>query len=124
MSKYEGTVIVVSHDKEFLNAVATDIIHFINKKLSYYPCDFEAFLKVREDKKKKKIHLQENLDKKREMLQDSMKKMQKAAASNKKDHKRLVQVAARKKKLNRMGMSSSPFPSPQKTKCNFMFFVF
>lgn len=95
---------MVSHDKEFLNAVATDIIHFINKTLVYYPGNFATYLQVREDKKKKKMLLQSNMDKKRAHMEASIDKMKKAALSNKKDHKRLGQVASRKKKLERFGM--------------------
>ena len=38
LQKYEGTVVVVAHDRAFLDAVATDIIHFHHrqKKLIYH----------------------------------------------------------------------------------------
>lgn len=40
-------VLIVSHDAAFLDAVATDVIHFRQKQLSYYPGNYSAFLKAR-----------------------------------------------------------------------------
>ncbi|CDJ60445.1 hypothetical protein EMWEY_00030530, partial [Eimeria maxima] len=40
-------VIVVSHSRDFLNDVCTDIIHFTNQKLNYYKGDFDTFENVR-----------------------------------------------------------------------------
>jgi energy-coupling factor transporter ATP-binding protein EcfA2 len=53
LETYVGTVIVVSHDRAFLDAVATDIIHFHLKRLDYYPGNFSAFQQQREEKQKK-----------------------------------------------------------------------
>ena len=54
--KYKGTVLIVSHDQDFLAAVTTDIIHLENQKLHYYKCDFYDYKKqlvlVREKLKK------------------------------------------------------------------------
>ncbi|KAL8273265.1 hypothetical protein Esti_002766 [Eimeria stiedai] len=40
-------VIVVSHSRDFLNDVCTDMIHFTNQKLNYYKGDFDIFENVR-----------------------------------------------------------------------------
>nr|CEL65229.1 TPA: MGC81714 protein, related [Neospora caninum Liverpool] len=40
-------VIVVSHAREFLNDVCTDMIHFTNQSLTYYKGDFDTFESVR-----------------------------------------------------------------------------
>ena len=47
LKSYRNTVIVVSHDREFLNEVATDVIHFHKKKLAYYRGNFDSFEAVR-----------------------------------------------------------------------------
>ena len=64
LRRYEHTVIIVSHDRAFLDAVCTDIIYFHHhfKKLEYYPGDFSSFIKARDDKVKKKARMQEALD--------------------------------------------------------------
>eukprot|EP01103_Thecamoeba_quadrilineata_P013916 TRINITY_DN39_c0_g3_i2.p1 TRINITY_DN39_c0_g3~~TRINITY_DN39_c0_g3_i2.p1 ORF type:complete len:588 (+),score=132.46 TRINITY_DN39_c0_g3_i2:669-2432(+) len=106
LQKYEGTIIVVSHDRNFLNATTTDTIHFNKKQLHYYPGNYDVFEKAREDKKKMLRRLQTNLDSKREHMESSIKKMEHAAAQNSSD-KRLGQVASRKKKLDRVGLEKT-----------------
>jgi ATP-binding cassette, subfamily F, member 3 len=39
--KCKNTVVVVSHAREFLNVVCTDIIHFKDEKLEYYKGNFK-----------------------------------------------------------------------------------
>lgn len=41
LQKTENTVVVVSHAREFLNVVCTDIIHFFNSKLNYYKGNYD-----------------------------------------------------------------------------------
>lgn len=50
---YPSTVLVVSHDRAFLNEVATDIIHQHSQRLDYYRgANFDAFYSTREERKK------------------------------------------------------------------------
>ncbi len=67
--KFTGTLVVVSHDRSFLQTVCSDIIHFHKRTLTAYPCRFVDFLRVREEKLKKKARMQEELDRKREQLE-------------------------------------------------------
>eukprot|EP01080_Neovahlkampfia_damariscottae_P000492 gene492-8006_t len=50
LAEYKNTMIVVSHDRNFLNEVCTDIIHFNNHTLSYYKGDFYTFEKARNER--------------------------------------------------------------------------
>lgn len=43
----DTTVLMVSHDAAFLDAVATDIIHFRLKHLTYYAGNYTAYMKVK-----------------------------------------------------------------------------
>ena len=36
LSKWKNTLLIVSHDQDFLDNVCTDVIHLDNKKLQYY----------------------------------------------------------------------------------------
>lgn len=45
LSKWKKTLVLVSHDKHFLNQVCTDIIHLADHKLSYYHGNYDQFLK-------------------------------------------------------------------------------
>jgi ATP-binding cassette subfamily F protein 3 len=53
LQSYPSTVLVVSHDRAFLNEVATDIIHQHSERLDYYRgANFESFYATREERKK------------------------------------------------------------------------
>ncbi len=52
VNDYEGTLLVVSHDRAFLNRVATDIIHMHSERLDYYKGNFEQFYQTREERRK------------------------------------------------------------------------
>lgn len=43
LSKWKNTLLVVSHDQDFLSGVVTDIIHLEDQKLWYYKGDYEDF---------------------------------------------------------------------------------
>jgi len=46
---YEKILLTVSHDREFLNEVCTDIIHLERRRLHYYKGNFDQFVKTREE---------------------------------------------------------------------------
>ena len=51
LQNYEATVLVVSHDRAFLNDVATDIIHQHSERLDYYRgANFDSFYNTREER--------------------------------------------------------------------------
>uniref|UniRef100_A0A1A8R911 ATP-binding cassette sub-family F member 3 n=1 Tax=Nothobranchius pienaari TaxID=704102 RepID=A0A1A8R911_9TELE len=52
LQTWQSTILVVSHDRNFLNAVATDIIHLHSQRLDSYRGDYENFLKSKEDRLK------------------------------------------------------------------------
>ncbi|XP_041850309.1 ATP-binding cassette sub-family F member 3 [Melanotaenia boesemani] len=52
LQTWQSTILVVSHDRNFLNAVATDIIHLHSQRLDSYRGDYENFLKTKEDRLK------------------------------------------------------------------------
>eukprot|EP01118_Nematostelium_gracile_P018976 TRINITY_DN8612_c0_g1_i2.p1 TRINITY_DN8612_c0_g1~~TRINITY_DN8612_c0_g1_i2.p1 ORF type:complete len:705 (-),score=189.30 TRINITY_DN8612_c0_g1_i2:34-2148(-) len=47
---WSGTVLIVSHQRDFLNAVVTDILHLHNRKIDHYKGNFDAFENVRYDR--------------------------------------------------------------------------
>jgi ATP-binding cassette subfamily F protein 3 len=47
VSECEMSIVVVSHDRSFLNAVCENIIHFTNKKLYYYKGNYDQYEKTR-----------------------------------------------------------------------------
>ena len=71
---WKNIVVVVSHAREFLNVVCSDIIHFFSLKLNYYRGNYDSFEKTRkqdfiqqskqfESQKMKIDHMQSFIDK-------------------------------------------------------------
>ncbi|KAK8240039.1 P-loop containing nucleoside triphosphate hydrolase protein [Phyllosticta capitalensis] len=53
LQTYPSTVLVVSHDRAFLNEVATDIIHQHSERLDYYKgANFDSFYATKEERRK------------------------------------------------------------------------
>ena len=46
LQSYRHTIIVVSHDRSFLNEVCTDTIEFKKKKLTYFKGDYDTYVKT------------------------------------------------------------------------------
>ncbi|KAI9479423.1 ATP-binding cassette, regulator of translational elongation [Coemansia sp. RSA 989] len=67
---WTSTLLVVSHDREFLDEVATDIIHQHSEKLDQYHGNFKAFWSTREERRKNQIREYESQMQYRAHLQD------------------------------------------------------
>uniref|UniRef100_A0A8D0J2H5 ATP-binding cassette sub-family F member 3 n=2 Tax=Sus scrofa TaxID=9823 RepID=A0A8D0J2H5_PIG len=50
LQTWPSTILVVSHDRNFLNAIATDIIHLHSQRLDGYRGDFETFIKSKQER--------------------------------------------------------------------------
>lgn len=49
-TKWESTLLVVSHDREFLNAVPTDILHLHSQRLDAYKGNYDLFIRSKAEK--------------------------------------------------------------------------
>merc|ERR1712000_458099 len=55
LQTYPSTILVVSHDRAFLNEVATDIIHQHSERLDYYKgANFDSFYATKEERRNAK----------------------------------------------------------------------
>jgi ATP-binding cassette subfamily F protein 3 len=52
LQTWPGTILVVSHDRAFLDAVATDIIHQHSQRLDYWKGNFSNFYQTRQERNK------------------------------------------------------------------------
>ena len=48
LQKWKNTLLVVSHDAGFLEAVCTEIVHLDDQKLKYYKGDYDTFCRMKE----------------------------------------------------------------------------
>ena len=106
MHDQQTTVVIVSHDVNLINSVATDVIHFADQSLHYYRGNYIDFLIAKQQHDLHKSRQQQNLVKQRgSMIKaiDNLKK--KSSGSNNSGSKKLSKaVNSRKKKLERHGI--------------------
>ncbi|OBZ77319.1 Protein GCN20 [Grifola frondosa] len=104
LSELENTTIVtVSHDRAFLNAVAKEIIVFKDQTLTYHAGNFDEYLENSEEKQKYLEKMAEAIERKKGAAEKSVQvAMTRARQSG--DDKKMAQMASRQRKLERMGM--------------------
>ncbi|KAJ3078052.1 hypothetical protein HK102_004768, partial [Quaeritorhiza haematococci] len=97
------TLVIVSHDRAFLNATIDEIIVFRNRQLTYFTGNYDEYIENTEERRKRDIRRKEALDKKKAHIEKSIQEgLRKAKQSG--DDKKLNMVASRKKKLERFGL--------------------
>ncbi|KAL6708483.1 ATP-binding cassette, regulator of translational elongation [Coniothyrium glycines] len=99
---YPSTVLVVSHDRAFLNEVATDIIHQHSERLDYYKsANFDSFYATKEERRKTLAREYEKQMGERAHLQAFIDKFRYNAAKS-------SEAQSRIKKLERMPVLTPP----------------
>ncbi|EWC44001.1 putative ABC transporter ATP-binding protein C29A3.09c [Drechslerella stenobrocha 248] len=99
---YPSTVLVVSHDRAFLNEVATDIIHQHSERLDYYKGgNFDSFYATKEERRKTAIREYENQMAVRKHLQTFIDKFRYNAAKS-------SEAQSRIKKLEKLPVLEPP----------------
>lgn len=102
LQTYPSTVLVVSHDRAFLNEVATDIIHQHSERLDYYKgANFESFYATKEERRKTAKREYENQMVQRAHLQAFIDKFRYNAAKS-------SEAQSRIKKLEKMPVLEAP----------------
>ncbi|XP_020582440.1 ABC transporter F family member 3 isoform X1 [Phalaenopsis equestris] len=96
LTKWPKTFIVVSHAREFLNTVVTDILHLHGQNLTTYKGDYDTFERTREEQLKNQQKAFETNEKARAHMQAFIDKFRYNA-------KRASLVQSRIKALDRMG---------------------
>ena len=95
LKRYEGTMLVISHDREFLDAVTNVTVHIENAKLTRYGGNYSKF----EDLRSEQMALQQTAFSKQ---QDKIAHLQKFIARFKAKASKAKQAQSRVKALDRM----------------------
>ena len=102
LQTYPSTVLVVSHDRAFLNEVAMDIIHQHSERLDYYKgANFDSFYATKEERRKTAKREYENQMTQRAHLQAFIDKFRYNAAKS-------SEAQSRIKKLEKMPVLDAP----------------
>ena len=103
LQSYKGAVIIVSHDRYFLNAVASDICEIENSELVRYKGGYSSFIKQKEERIKTLTKEYEKQQKEIEQLRDYVRKnLAKSSSIN--------SVGSRVKALEKMEIAAKPNP--------------
>ncbi|TFK87503.1 hypothetical protein K466DRAFT_548593 [Polyporus arcularius HHB13444] len=97
------TIVVVSHDRAFLNAVADEIIVFKDQTLAYHTGNFDEYLEHTEEKQRYMERMAAAIERKKSAAEKTVQAaMSQARKSG--DDKKMAQAASRQRKLERIGM--------------------
>merc|ERR1712012_866821 len=72
--EYKHTVVVVSHNRGFLNQICTDIIEFKNQKLNYYKGNYDIYVRTSTEKTQNQMRAYQAYQDKRAHLVDFIEK--------------------------------------------------
>ena len=103
-TKFTGTLMVVSHDRAFLNEVATDVVHFHSGNLTTYRGDIASFDEVRRAHAVSQQRAREAQEMRRKHLQEYITKHAEAGNNG---PKAAAQRKSRMKKMERLGVEAA-----------------
>jgi len=99
LQRWKKTLLVVSHDQDFLNSVCSEMLHIEDLKLASYKGDYDSFKKEQATRLKQQLKAWEKQEKKLKELKRSGQSRNKAAETVKKN-KREAGARSEKKKKN------------------------
>jgi ATPase subunit of ABC transporter with duplicated ATPase domains len=105
----QTTVLIVSHDLDLVNDVATDVIQLYDHFLLYYPGNYADYLVQRQQSDLHQLRQAVSLDKKRTSMVKTMDNLKKQAGSTwKRGGSKKVdkQIESRRKKMERQGLDN------------------
>ncbi|GIL64084.1 hypothetical protein Vafri_18060 [Volvox africanus] len=100
------TLVLVSHDRAFLNAVAQETIVLRDGSLQYFPGTYDAYIQARAEASLHKERQVAGQERQKSHLMDTISRAEKAAREAG-DDKRLLQAASRRKKIDRLGAETT-----------------
>jgi len=107
LREYDGTVVIVSHDRYFLDRMVTSVAEMSRGRLSTYDGNYSYYLDEREERRKRQQAAYENQQRKIKEIQRFIDKFRYNAS-------KAAQVQSRIKKLEKMDRIQPP-PAPQDT---------
>lgn len=75
LSSYEGTVVIISHDRYFLDETATKILDMEDGEIELYHANYSGFLKEKEEKLLREFQAYEEQQKKIKKMKEAIKRL-------------------------------------------------
>ena len=120
LTRYPGGLVVISHDRAFLNALCTGMLELRSGRLNYYHGNYDSYLKEKDDRKLQQVALFKNQQREIAHLQKFVDRfgakasMASRAKSKEKQIERLQEVAVEEphEELKRINFK---FPQPPRS---------
>lgn len=109
-SDTKTTIVLVSHDEDLLNDVATDVIHFHDHTLDYYTGNYDKYKQIRRERITHQLKQAKTLETQRAAMVESIDNLKKKATStdNRSARKKINKaVSSKSKKLERHGIEKN-----------------
>ncbi|WP_235601526.1 ribosomal protection-like ABC-F family protein [Halobacillus sp. KGW1] len=115
--QYSGTVCAISHDRSFLDRVATDIMDLEAGAVDVYKGNYSAFEKQKEEKLLAEFHQYEEQQKKIKKMKEAIRRLRQwANEANPPNEKLFKKAKSMEKALERMEKLDKPILDPKKMK--------
>ena len=117
LTNYKGALLIVSHDRFFVNKLTSRTLEIFNKKLSMFNGNYDAYLRFKDERDKQLIANFQSQEKKRKQTEDFIERFRYKATKAK-------QVQSRIKQLDKLesvelpefeGKISLRFPEPPRS---------
>lgn len=96
------TIVMVSHDVDLINDVATDIIDMNGKQLSYYPGNYDSYRLMKEQQETHHLRKSLAMEKKREQLRNTLQNLKERPVPKRGGPRRKGKaIASHRKKIDR-----------------------
>ena len=80
LKDYNGAIVLVSHDKQFMTSVCNRTVDNNNKKVDDYKANYTKYLELRKDRKEKLIQAKKNQDTEIKQMEDNINRFRASAS--------------------------------------------
>ena len=80
MKDYNGAIVLVSHDKQFMTSVCNRTFDINNKKVDDYKANYTKYLELRKRQKRKTDSSEENQDTEIKQMEDNINRFRASAS--------------------------------------------
>lgn len=80
LKDYNGAIVLVSHDKQFMTSVCNRTFDINNKKVDDYKANYTKYLELRKDRKEKLIQAKKNQDSEIKQMEDNINRFRASAS--------------------------------------------
>ena len=114
LESYKGAILIVSHDKYFINRITSKTMEIANKKITIFNGKFEAYLKYKAQREEELLHLKKIEEKKTKELERFIERFRYKATKSKQVQSRIKML----EKLDKVEITSKrknikiKFPEP------------